>query len=231
MKRRRLILVFGHLNNEMGSLVYINIIERIQHEAVSRTIGSPQKLLDNKDLHRIAGNVDYTEGQTTIAQNSRAKRVRRGILKSLASNSRRNSGGLCHTNLITVGIASVQSFEQSIQHIIDYTLLDQITRWDRLCRKHMGSAIKIHSVFQQSCFILYALFTLGYRTIVRYCLFNLQVSRRLCIVCRSRHVSSPSSPVDMNVLAFRVVGARVFRLDAESVGTEVVTLRLEKVGW
>lgn len=53
---------------------------------------------------------------------------------------------------------------------------------------------------------------------------------RLCVVCRGGHISSPSSPVDVDVLALWVFLACVFGLDPESVGAEVVTLSLQQVG-
>lgn len=61
-------------------------------------------------------------------------------------------------------------------------------------------------------------------------LISLQQTTTLCIVCRGRDVSSTSSPVDVNVLALRVIRVGIFRLDPEGVGTEVITLGLQKVG-
>jgi hypothetical protein len=46
----------------------------------------------------------------------------------------------------------------------------------------------------------------------------------------SRHVSSTSGPVDVNVLALRQGSALVLRLHAESVSAKVVSLCLQKVG-
>lgn len=54
---------------------------------------------------------------------------------------------------------------------------------------------------------------------------------RLSIVRRSRNITATAGPVDVNVLALWVLLAGVFWLDAESVGTEVITLCLEEVGW
>jgi len=48
----------------------------------------------------------------------------------------------------------------------------------------------------------------------------------LCKVSRGTDVSSPPSPVDVNILPFRESLALAFRLDAESVGTEVISLCL-----
>lgn len=47
---------------------------------------------------------------------------------------------------------------------------------------------------------------------------------------RSRDVSTPSGPVDVDVLALLVGLVGVLGLDPEGVGTEVVTLRLQQVG-
>ncbi|KAI6770536.1 hypothetical protein HG530_005165 [Fusarium avenaceum] len=47
---------------------------------------------------------------------------------------------------------------------------------------------------------------------------------------RGGDVTTTTSPVDVNVLAFGVLVAGVLGLDAEGVGTEVVTLSLEEVG-
>lgn len=47
---------------------------------------------------------------------------------------------------------------------------------------------------------------------------------------RSRDVSSPSSPVDVDVLALLVLLVGELWLDPEGVCTKVITLRLEKVG-
>jgi hypothetical protein len=55
--------------------------------------------------------------------------------------------------------------------------------------------------------------------------------RRLCLVGGSRNVSSASSPVDVDVFADLVLVVGVLWLDMEGVGTEVITLSLEKVGW
>ena len=54
--------------------------------------------------------------------------------------------------------------------------------------------------------------------------------RRLSVVGGSRDVTATAGPVDVDVLALRVLLAGELRLDAESVGTEVVTLGLEHVG-
>ena len=53
---------------------------------------------------------------------------------------------------------------------------------------------------------------------------------RLCDVSGSRDVATTAGPVDVDVLALGVLLVGVLRLDAESVGTEVVTLGLEHVG-
>lgn len=47
---------------------------------------------------------------------------------------------------------------------------------------------------------------------------------------RGRDVSTPSGPVDVDVLALLVCIVGVLRLDPEGVCTKVVTLRLQKVG-
>lgn len=49
-------------------------------------------------------------------------------------------------------------------------------------------------------------------------------------VGRGRHVTTAAGPVDVNVLALGEVLVGVFGLDAESVGTKVVTLGLQQVG-
>ena len=53
---------------------------------------------------------------------------------------------------------------------------------------------------------------------------------KLSIVGRGRNVATPSCPVDVDVLALLVLLVGVFGLDAEGVGTEVVTLGLQQVG-
>jgi hypothetical protein len=53
---------------------------------------------------------------------------------------------------------------------------------------------------------------------------------RLSSVGGSRDVTTAAGPVDVDVLALGVLLVGVLRLDAESVGTEVVTLGLEHVG-
>lgn len=53
---------------------------------------------------------------------------------------------------------------------------------------------------------------------------------RLSSVGGSRDVTATAGPVDVDVLALGVLLAGVLRLDAEGVGTEVVTLGLEHVG-
>ena len=53
---------------------------------------------------------------------------------------------------------------------------------------------------------------------------------RLSSVGGSRDVTATAGPVDVDVLALGVLLAGELRLDAESVGTEVVTLGLEHVG-
>lgn len=52
----------------------------------------------------------------------------------------------------------------------------------------------------------------------------------LSLVGRSGDVAATAGPVDVDVLAFGVFLAGVFGLDAEGVGSEVVTLSLEQVG-
>lgn len=52
----------------------------------------------------------------------------------------------------------------------------------------------------------------------------------LCVVGRCRNVTATAGPVDVDVLASRVLVALLAGLDAEGVGTEVVTLSLEEVG-
>ena len=54
---------------------------------------------------------------------------------------------------------------------------------------------------------------------------------RLCVVGGGGDVTTTSGPVDVNVLALWVLVVGELWLDVESVGTEVVTLGLEKVGW
>ena len=56
-------------------------------------------------------------------------------------------------------------------------------------------------------------------------------SPKLNNVGRGRHVTTTAGPVDVDVLALGVLLAGVLGLDAEGVGTEVVTLSLEKIGW
>ena len=53
---------------------------------------------------------------------------------------------------------------------------------------------------------------------------------KLSVVRGGRNVSTPSCPVDVDVLALLVLLVGVFGLDAEGVGTEVVTLGLQQVG-
>ena len=53
---------------------------------------------------------------------------------------------------------------------------------------------------------------------------------KLSVVGGGRNVATPSCPVDVDVLALLVLLVGVFRLDAEGVGTEVVTLGLQQVG-
>lgn len=53
---------------------------------------------------------------------------------------------------------------------------------------------------------------------------------RLCVVGRSRNVTTPSGPVDVNVLTLGVLLTGVLWLDPESVGAKVVTLCLQEVG-
>jgi hypothetical protein len=53
----------------------------------------------------------------------------------------------------------------------------------------------------------------------------------LCSVGGSRNVTTSSSPVDVDVLALWVLLTGELWLDSEGVGTEVVTLSLEKIGW
>lgn len=48
---------------------------------------------------------------------------------------------------------------------------------------------------------------------------------------RSRHVTTPSGPVDVDVLALLVCLVGVLWLDPEGVRAEVVTLCLQEVGW
>lgn len=52
----------------------------------------------------------------------------------------------------------------------------------------------------------------------------------LCLVCRRTHVTSTTSPVNVDILALLVLGIRELRLDLEGMRTEVITLRLEQVG-
>jgi hypothetical protein len=53
---------------------------------------------------------------------------------------------------------------------------------------------------------------------------------KLSVVGGGRNVATPSCPVDVDVLALLVLLVGVFGLDAECVGTEVVTLSLQQVG-
>ena len=52
----------------------------------------------------------------------------------------------------------------------------------------------------------------------------------LCLVGRGGDVATATSPVDVDVLADRVLLVGTLRLDAEGVGTEVITLSLQEVG-
>lgn len=61
-------------------------------------------------------------------------------------------------------------------------------------------------------------------------LFHLLVILRLSVVGRGRDVATTAGPVDVDVLANLVLLVGELRLDAEGVGTEVVTLGLEEVG-
>lgn len=56
------------------------------------------------------------------------------------------------------------------------------------------------------------------------------LSFRLSVVGRGRDVTTTAGPVDVDVLALRVLGVGELGLDSEGVGTEVVTLGLEEVG-
>lgn len=53
---------------------------------------------------------------------------------------------------------------------------------------------------------------------------------KLGLVGRGRDVAATAGPVDVNVLALGVLVAGKLGLDVEGVGTEVITLGLEKVG-
>ena len=53
---------------------------------------------------------------------------------------------------------------------------------------------------------------------------------RLCVVGRSRHITTTTSPVDVSVCTFGESLVGVLRFDQEGVRTEVVSLSLEKVG-
>lgn len=53
---------------------------------------------------------------------------------------------------------------------------------------------------------------------------------KLSVIGGGGNVSTPSCPVDVDVLALLVLLVGVFGLDAEGVGTEVVTLGLQQVG-
>lgn len=53
---------------------------------------------------------------------------------------------------------------------------------------------------------------------------------RLCVVGGGGNVSSPSGPIDVDVVTNLVGVVGVLRLDPEGVGTEVITLSLEEVG-
>ena len=58
-----------------------------------------------------------------------------------------------------------------------------------------------------------------------------QVSeKRLSGIGRSRDVTATAGPVDVSVLANGVLVGDILGLDQEGVGTEVITLGLEKVG-
>lgn len=61
--------------------------------------------------------------------------------------------------------------------------------------------------------------------------FLINLCRSLCSVGGGRNVAAAASPVDVDVLSFRILLASELWLDTESVGTEVVTLCLEHVGW
>jgi hypothetical protein len=55
-------------------------------------------------------------------------------------------------------------------------------------------------------------------------------STRLCDVSRGGHITTTAGPVNVDILALGEGLAGVLGLDAESVGTEVITLGLEEVG-
>ena len=51
----------------------------------------------------------------------------------------------------------------------------------------------------------------------------------LCLVSRGRDLTTSARPVDMIVLADGILFRGMFRLDPESVGAKVVSLRLQQV--
>jgi hypothetical protein len=53
----------------------------------------------------------------------------------------------------------------------------------------------------------------------------------LSSVRRGRNIATTAGPVDVNILALRILFACELRLNAESVGAEIVTLCLEHVRW
>jgi hypothetical protein len=59
---------------------------------------------------------------------------------------------------------------------------------------------------------------------------SLPILQQLTMTYRSRDVTTPSGPVDVDVLALLVLLVGVFWLDPEGVCAEVVTLCLEQVG-
>ena len=52
----------------------------------------------------------------------------------------------------------------------------------------------------------------------------------LYLVGGRRNVATSASPVDVDVLALRVLLVSIFRLDPKCVGTKIISLGLQKIG-
>ena len=52
----------------------------------------------------------------------------------------------------------------------------------------------------------------------------------LCLIGRCGDLSTPSGPIDMNVLVHRILFAGVFWLDPEGMSSKIVSLGLQEVG-
>lgn len=53
----------------------------------------------------------------------------------------------------------------------------------------------------------------------------------LCLIGGRRYVTASASPIDVVILTFRILPARMLGLDLECMGTEVISLRLQKICW